>query len=371
MYVYSKKITPTFWQNSKLVAVLGLSITALAALATLTGTTPKPVAAETCTPWAGENRLQDAVNLNACIEIQPGIYTITEYLVVPDGHTIRGNPAYPRSDMVLKPGATWNGNGMEAVINGQQPPHTTPVNLPHFTVDGLNVSTGGVGAANMNVNDMVVRGARCWGVGIVGPAMRVTNNLIEHNGASTTCPSAPGAGIYVAANGVEYAEYAPFIQYNEIRNNTGPGIDIYNVWRGDLQYNNIHDNTSWAGVSLLGSYWTVANNTVVHPQTAVGQPWIPSCSGGPKGAHSSAIFLCQATIAGGVSTINNKITTNKVSSWYGVLLIGNDEANASAVPRFNTITGNTTTGSQLPCADDFKRNGTGKNTWSGCTPTYF
>ena len=200
--------------------------------------------------------------------------------------------------------------------------------------------------------------------------MTVANSRITGNGASTTCPSPPGAGIYVAANNVAYGEYAPKITDNEIISNTGPGVDIYNVGKGEFRRNVVQDNTGWAGFSLLGSNWTVADNTIVHPAGGGGQPWVPSCSTGPSGAGSAAIFLCRDTSAGGLTTNNNVVTGNRVSSYYGILLIGNDEANQAAVPRNNTLSANTTTGT-VACADDNKRSGPTANSWSGCKPVYF
>jgi parallel beta-helix repeat protein len=240
--------------------------------------------------------------------------------------------------------------------------------LRHFTVDGAGVSTGAAGVSSIVLDDLVVRGGRCWGVAIVGPMMEVKNSLITGNGADPTCPSPPGAGLYVAANQVTYADYAPSIHDNEIAGNTGPGVDIYNVGRGVFRSNNVHDNSGWAGFSLLGSNWTVDQNTIRHPTTGGGQPWIPSCSSGPSGPKSAAIFLCRDTSANGLTTASNAITNNTASSYYGILLIGNDPA----VPRNNTLTGNTVTGT-VKCADDNKRSGPTANSWSpkDCSPVYF
>jgi hypothetical protein len=274
--------------------------------------------------------------------------------------------------MVLRPSTAWAGNGNEGDVMGMQPPHTAPAHLAHFVVDGAGISTGGLGGANMTVDDMVVRGGRCWGIAIVGVDMDVTSSLVERNGADPTCPSPPGTGIYVAANQVAHAAYAPSIVGTTIRDNIGPGIDIDNVWNGELRDNLITRNSSWAAVSLLGSHWTIAGNVIDQPASAGGQPWVPACSGGPAGAHSAAILLCQATIAGGVSTTGNTITDNTVRGWYGILLIGNDEANAAAVPRANTISGTIfRAGTTVRCADDFTGTGPGANAWSGCQPTPF
>jgi hypothetical protein len=54
-------------------------------------------AADTCTPWAGQPSLQAALDANVCTELQPGIYIVNAYLVIPDGHTLQGNPGYTRN----------------------------------------------------------------------------------------------------------------------------------------------------------------------------------------------------------------------------------------------------------------------------------
>lgn len=335
--------------------------------------TPSPTAGP-CTRWTGQESLQSALYANVCTELPAGIHTVTNYLVLPDGHTLQGDPIAARTDIVLKPGATWNANGNEGIVNGGPVPHSGLFTVRHFTLDGAGMSTGGVGAGDMVIDDMVVRGGKCWGIAIVNPRTTVTNSHITQNGASPDCPSAPGAGIYIASNNPGPGRYAPYIRNNEISNNTGPGVDIYHVWDGDFQFNNVHDNTSWAGVSLLGSNWTIANNTIVHPQTDIGQPWVSACSGGPSGAHSSAVMICFDTGADGHNSQLNRITGNALSSWYGILLIGNDNSNALAVPYKNTISGNTYGTSQLKRADDLKQSNAYRNyfnIWQDGAPTYF
>lgn len=335
-------------------------------------------AQQTCTAWAGEIPLQEAVDAADCVEIQAGTWVLDHWLTLTDGKTIVGDPAAGRAQVVLKAGPGWVTNGNEGVVMGARPGLSPVATVRHLTLDADGLATGGIGASDLVVDDVIVRGGRCWGVAIVGFNMSVTNSTIEGNGADAGCPSPPGAGIYVAANGVPFAAYAPRITDNEIRNNVGPGVDIFNVWNGVFERNNVHDNSGWAGVSLFGSSWSIRSNTVTHPADQGGQPYIPSCASGPNGARSSAVMLCQATVADGVKTTGNVISGNTLSSYYGVLLVGNDEANASAVPTANTVSGNTIrtgpTGATVACADDYKVRGKGSpgaNTWSGCKPVYF
>ena len=76
-------------------------------------------AAIDCTPWSGGMSLQSALNTNVCTEMQPGHYEVDAYLVIPDGHVLRGNADHPRQDMVVKASRPWNANGYEGVINGK------------------------------------------------------------------------------------------------------------------------------------------------------------------------------------------------------------------------------------------------------------
>ena len=92
--------------------------------------------------------------------------------------------------------------------------------------------------------------------------------------------------------------------------------------------------------------------------------------GGPAGSRPAAVFLCRDTAANGLRTAYNVITYNTLSSFYGLLLIGNDEANPAAVPRSNTLLGNTVT-ADVGCADDNQGPAPTANAWSGCQPTYF
>ena len=331
----------------------------------------KAQAAEVCKSWAGLTSLQETVDANMCTEVQPGTYMLSKYLLIADGRILQGNPAFPRESIVIKAQAPFNTNGNEGLINGFQPPHTGVATIRHLTLDGNNLSTGAIGAGYMVIEDIIAQGGRCWGIAVVGPQMSVSKSLIQLNGADPTCPGAPGAGVYMSTNGTDYGNYGPDFRNNEIRNNTGPGVDIFNVWNGKFIGNNVHDNTGWAGFSLLGAYWTVDKNTISHPSNLPGQVLQAFCNGGPKGSHSSAIILCQGTVAGGVKTANNLITNNTLSSYYGILSIGNDEANALAVPTKNSYSGNIFPTATLQCADDYRRNGPNASTWLGCKPVYF
>jgi hypothetical protein len=228
---------------------------------------------------------------------------------------------------------------------------------------------------------MRIKNNKCSGVSIAeGPKMVIQNSIIESNGAA--CPGAPpGAGIYAEGTG-SASNYAPIITGNTIRNNGGPALDVNSVWGGTFNNNTVNSNSSWAAVSLFGAgHWTIAYNSISHPATSEGQPYHSECRGGPGGVHSSAIFLCQDRGVNNAVTIYNSIHDNGASSWYGILLIGNDEVAPYLVPRFNTLQNNNVIGSYFGCADDYRPGQwmDGDNAWTGNTcqgtpntgPTYF
>jgi hypothetical protein len=227
------------------------------------------------------------------------------------------------------------------------------------------------------VSNVEVKNAQCWGVAIAGPQFRIDGSNIHDNGALPTCPAPPGAGIYVTkASGP--ARWAPVISNNTIHHNVGPGLDIAGVWDGELVGNAIRDNSYWAAVSLFGSNWKIHGNQIYHPAFNApgipdGNPYFTECSGGPDGAHTAAIMVCQRNdLDNDVSTAND-IFDNAAAGWYGILLIGNDEAEPYWAPRNNTVSNNNLLGSYVPCADDFAPGqwGSDQNVWAGCAPAYF
>ncbi|MEZ5262619.1 MAG: right-handed parallel beta-helix repeat-containing protein [Acidimicrobiales bacterium] len=362
--------------RQRLRRVAAAAVGALGLAAAAVAVEPPGAAAQACFAWSGQVPLQQAVDANTCVEVQAGTYDLDQYLLIADGRTLQGDPDVPREQIVLRARAPWNTNGNEGVITGFQPPHVAVATVRHLTVDANGLATGGLGASDLTIDDVVVRNGRCWGVAIVGPNMTITDSRIEHNGADPACPSPPGAGIYAAANGTAYGVYLPRIIGNEITANTGPALDVYNVWGGVLLGNDIHDNVGWAAVSLVGSKWTVQGNRIAHTAGSTGQPHVPACNGGPGGPWAAALLLCQGTVHDGVNTGGNLIggsgaRANTIAGFYGVLLIGNDEASARAVPTGNTIAGNHFDGVTVACADDTKGIGLNANSWTGCTPVYF
>ncbi|KKR01081.1 MAG: hypothetical protein UV56_C0001G0014 [Candidatus Woesebacteria bacterium GW2011_GWC1_43_10b] len=313
--------------------------------------------------------LQDAVNSHNCVRVRKGTYNLTGPLTLWSNKTLKGES---RDETILKASGAWPNNGLEGVVQMIRN-DVSGVNVSNLTIDANQISTHAIVIRGAVVDSVRAKNGKCTGITIPGPAAIVNNSIIERNG--NTCPVAPpGAGIY--ADGTDDKskvppQYAPRITNNTIRDNYGPGIDINTVWNGVIQDNTITNNKGWAGVSLYSSsYWNISGNIINQPATSDYQKYHPRCAGGPNGAKSAGIFLCedydQNEGQPNTVTIYNTIENNRSASWYGILLIGNDEQTPYLVPRFNTIKNNNVFGSTHGCADDFKVGQwmDGANTWT-------
>lgn len=325
--------------------------------------------------------LQFAVNNSPCVTVRSGTWELNHPITIPSNRTITGQGRDSTTLKAVNGSEAWPRNDMEAVLQTVNM-DIRGVKISGLTVDANSLSTHGVCCRGIEVTNTRIRNAKCTGVTIVGMEMVVRNNIIEKNGFS--CPVAPpGAGIYteVYPEGVP-SSWAPLIEGNTITGNGGPGLDINKVWRGTFRNNTVNNNAHWAALSLYGaSFWTITGNTVNQPSSSLVQPYHPRCAGGPDGNHSAGLIVCHDTDENNSISNDNTIDNNKISGWYGILLIGNDEAKPYMAPRFNIITNNTVTGSKRGCADDMKPTqwSEGKNTWqnNNCTgaansaPTFF
>jgi parallel beta-helix repeat protein len=294
------------------------------------------------------------------VTVSPGTYSFSSQILVKPGRTLQANV---RGQVVLRANPGFSNEILVTEPLGAN----AQVTVRRLVLDGASNVNGVIGAAEMIISDNEIRGAKCWGAAVAGVSVVISGNLIKNNGAS--CATAPpGTGIYVTANpGPTPNTWAPLISSNEIAYNTGPGIDINNGWGGVIESNYIHDNSSWAGVTVVGSYWTIRYNEIYQPSTTIGHPYHPECRGGPIGTGSAAIMLCQFTDEDNQVTIQNLIHDNTVASRYGILLIGADESAPYKAPRNNTLNNNVLTGSNFGCADDFKIGQwfSDINTWTG------
>lgn len=333
------------------------------------GRSPVPA---TCFSWHGQVPINTALAQHPCVGVEAGTYTITKAIVVPAGKTLRGasiNRAAAR--FVAGPGFASTQMVTDDLSEG------AVATVSSLTFDAAN-RTNGVGTRHMCATNLEIKNGRCWGVAIVGTRFTLARSDVHHNGAAPTCPSAPGGGIYTTHTNVGPAINAPVILKNSVHHNVGPGLDVGGSWGGKLYGNAIYANSYWAAVSIFGSNWDIHDNQIFHPVRNTpgipdGNKYFAECRGGPNGSHTSAIFVCQRNDVNNYVSTDNKIYNNKLASWYGVLLIGNDEAKPYYAPRGNSVWGNSFTGSMHACADDFRPGQWfgDRNTWSGCTPTYF
>ena len=325
-----------------------------------------------CFLWSDQVPLSQALSVNGCVAVAPGTYPITKPIVVPKGKTLRGaSTSRSAAKFIAGPGFS----GAQIVTDDLSNGAIATVSSLTFDMAGR---TNGVGARRLCATNLEVKNGTCWGVAIVGTGFTVAGSDIHHNGADPGCPGAPGGGIYVTRSGAFPEMLSPVIHKNSVHHNIGPGLDIAGAWGGQLYGNAVYANSYWAGVSIFGSKWTIHHNQIYHPATNApgipdGNKYFSECRGGPNGAHTSAIFICQREDTNNLVSTDNVIHSNALASWYGVLLIGDDERAPYLAPRNNTIFGNDFNGSHNACADDFVPGQwfSDRNHWSGCTPQYF
>jgi hypothetical protein len=329
-------------------------------------------ASPTCTPDVTLNSggdLSAAVLAYDCVFLNAGTYELAKQLTVPAGHDIFGLGT-TREDVVIKPADAYDDTNSSILLyRNDNVSGTTDAVISHIenlAFDGTwNKSTGTtylhelVMGGGFDLDNVVLRNTLCYGLGVTQYHTSITNSLLEYHGRG--CPGGVpvGAGIYAIDNVADgaVAYWAPYIDHNEFRYTFGPAVDSSGVRSGVFTYNTVHYNTGYAGFALFGSgYWTVEHNGISQPSTEPGYQYTNGhCADTPYNVdHASGIFLCQRDATDDHTTTHNTIRYNTVSSYYGIMLVGNDETTAYWAPRENTLTSNTTTGSNIGCVDDFK-----------------
>ncbi|MCA9666169.1 MAG: right-handed parallel beta-helix repeat-containing protein [Myxococcales bacterium] len=325
--------------------------------------------ADGCFKWRGaqlSGSLQAAVNAHGCVEVQAGTFVLDAPVHIAPGHTLRGVGA--AQSTLRADRAKWQLSCCDSLIADTLPsdPTKSPFSVSKLTVDGANVATYGVCCRGFTASELVITSTRCSAIGAAGRGVVVRKSTLTDTAWPTAVPGrgtiscatggfggvAEGAAIYSESDG---ARLDPVFEDNTIRRSYGPALDINGTWGGVFRRNTVIDNTGWAAVSLYGaSYWTIADNTVRHPSDQPPQPYHAYCRGGPAGARSAAIFICQDTDTKGRIANHNVVERNKASSFYGILAVGADELKPYWAPRLNTFRDNDVTGSNFGCADDFK-----------------
>ncbi|HEU0131514.1 MAG TPA: right-handed parallel beta-helix repeat-containing protein [Mycobacteriales bacterium] len=310
-----------------------------------------------CAPYSGSGAgIAAAVAAHDCVALAPGTYLLPRVLVLPVGHDLVGTGT-TRAGVVVRPGSAFP----DLTLVRRDVAGGDVSRIEHLTLDG-RLPDGRrlpklVLRSDLAIDDVVLRETTCYALGIQGYRVTVRHSLFERNGLA--CPNAPpGAGIYaVAARGSDAVAYAPVIEGNEFRRNVGPGADIAGVRNGVFRGNHVHDNAGYAGLALFGAKgWLVERNTVFHAATEPGYPYSGGrCDTGPGGLRRpAAVLVCQKDADRLMVTTRNVIRDNRLASYWGLLLVGNDEAVPYWAPRANVVAGNTTTGSRVGCADDFR-----------------
>jgi hypothetical protein len=371
--------------------------------------------------------LQLAINSNQCVEIAAGTHLISKSVVVGNGKTVRGvgGQSVLKADPLL-----WtfenlaDANGNEGVLNildmtQSGPPAATGARVSNLKIDASGVSTYGVVPTGL-LDNLIIVHSRCSGVGITAPGASLTNSLISstaretivvkngvsylHNcrgkyvqkshfpGQTCVAPKEPGnpnyclvhvwanavdegAAIYLesptrAANYPVPTRLGAVIRNNVVTNTYGPALDVNGVWDGIFQFNTVSGGASWAAVSLYGaSNWIITNNHISHPINQPGHPYHPKCRNTPpsQAGNSAAVFLCQDTDINNLITQNNLISQNRLSSYIGILSVGDTDLGGYMVPRMNLVTLNDPFGSVIGCLDKVPSGmwSSQANTWIG------
>jgi hypothetical protein len=304
-----------------------------------------------CFDWHNQTTLQQAVDAHKCVEIAPGTYDLARPLTMPIDRTIQA--ITPGASVLRANRSLWHFTGLEALVQSSNTNGNVHIN--NLTLDANKVATYAVGYKGVTVHGSNLKNARCNDVGIVGQNVTIEYSTIT--GGGTNCPSSPpGAAIYVEGRTLSNHSLAPHINHNVITKNFGPALDINGADRGEFTQNIVSDNRGWSAVSVYGgSYWNISGNVISEPATRVVNPYQRYCNQPmPAGPGSAGIFLCQNTDSGGLSTLHNVVEYNRVSGYYGIISIGADEIHKYLVPRDNTFMSNSTSGSHVGCADDFK-----------------
>ncbi|MDZ7733631.1 MAG: hypothetical protein U5R31_11550 [Acidimicrobiia bacterium] len=178
-----------------------------------------------CFRWSGQIPLQQAVRTHTCVEMAPGRWVLDRYLILPAGHTLRGDPSAPRAAIRLEAGPGWINTQGDGVVNDDGTGGEV-ARVEHFLIDGNNIATGGIGARKIHIEDMAIEEGSCSGVAIAGEGSPSSRNWIRANGRNPSCFGPPGAGIYAVTQEPNSAPayYAPTVsrELHPGKQRTGP-----------------------------------------------------------------------------------------------------------------------------------------------------
>jgi hypothetical protein len=367
-------------------------VVAVIALITAAACTPAP--APPCSSWAGGDTasLQAAVNANSCVTVPPGTWHLNNHIALPAGHTLTGQTGMANvTTLVADPSPAWGCCTGMVDVNPRNSQATPNAAIRHLTLQAAHTAVIGIGGGLFDVSDVAVNSTVCNGLSVYGPRVTVDSSRFSDNGLGASCPRAPpGAAIYIH-NVPGDPMGPPTITNNSFTRNGSP-IDLDSVDGGRVVKNTFTNNDGWAAVALYrGSFWTVTDNVINHPQTAIlgNNPggnfsYQRGCQFGPLGGHPAAIWLCENFNTDGHFADHNTIARNTLSSYYAIEFMGLDDpqegGRRTVAPRFNTTTDNRVTAGVLGLIDDYEPHqpAGGDNVWARnscpghpCLPHYF
>lgn len=366
-----------------------------AGLFLLTGwvTSGSASAASTCASWAGEPNvsLQSAINANSCVTVQPGTWHLTNHLVLPAGHTLTGVAGKASSTILYADASSaWGCCTGMIDVNPKNSDTTANASIQYLTLKAARRAVIGIGGGLFSTYHVRVLNTVCNGLSVYGPRVRVDASTFTGNGYGPTCPNAPpGAAIYVHV--VPGDPVGGPVVTNSTFTGNGTPIDVDSVDGGQVSTSTFSGNDGWAGVALYrASSWAISRNSIQQPTTGSlgdnpGGNWSyqTGCQFGPSGGHPAAVWVCLNYDSDGHRADQNKINGNSLSSYYGILLMGLDDAAESGSPQLapsaNLLKNNRVTSAVVPAADDHEAGGpTPDNVWTGntcaglpCPVTYF
>ncbi len=339
-----------------------------------------------CTTWSGggAKSLQAAVRVSSCVMVQPGRWHLKKHVVLPPGHALTGRPgAGARTILQADASASWGCCSGMIDVDARNPLAKGKAAVRHLTLDAAHHALIGIGGGAFDVSDVSVRSAVCNGLSVYGPGVTVDSSTFTGNGYGASCPNAPpGAAIYV--HEVRGKPIGPPVITNSTFSRNGTPIDVDRVDGGRLVGNTFSANDGWSAVALYrASGWTVTRNIIRQPSAGkLGDrpggnfSYQADCQFGPRGGRPAAIWICDNLGPGRHRAERNVISRNDIASYYGVLLLGADEAGKpSATPRRNRVTDNTI-GGVVGIVDDAPKQRSG-NDWRrnrcagrSCVPAY-
>jgi hypothetical protein len=266
-----------------------------------------------------------------------GVYTLTDELQLPRGHTLRGS-GMDLTVLAADPAGfplAFGGRG-NSVINAGDPaePFRERGTVEDMTLDAAGAATNALGYGNFVARRVRLINGICHGGFIAGTNAEITDSIISDNawphtlrGETVDCRDAGGlergAGIYLPV----WAVGPTAIERNVFERNNGADLDCDASAYGRFVNNVIRSSNGPAGMILYQCHrWVVEGNRISLPPHVEGWggPW---CFPASPGRHAAAIMGCLSQ--------DLRIVGNTLDSYYALALRHNARLSVSE----NTVTG--------------------------------